>query len=166
MYAVSPSEQLYRSLRTAGVDFAVSVPCKLLAELIEIANADDGFRHIPVSREEEGLGILAGAYMAGRRPAIFMQNSGIGNSVNAIHSLLNYYEIPVVFVISHRGSEGEPVEAQRPMGNAIVPLARAAGVTCLEMDSVERLPLLPERIDEAFRIRRSVAFLCPFGFWG
>ena len=52
---------------------------------------DSTLIYTPVAREEEGIGLACGAYFAGRNPAVVMQNSGFGNSTNAILSLLNYY---------------------------------------------------------------------------
>ena len=162
---MTPTEQLYERLRAEGIDFFVSVPCKLLAELIERLEEDPDITYTPVTREEEGLGILAGAYMAGKRPALVMQNSGFGNSVNAVCSLLNYFKIPVVFLTSHRGSEGEPVETQRVMGDAIKPLMEVVGVDGIEVASTAELDRVGEGIARAFETQRPVGFLFPFSFW-
>ena len=160
-----PGDRLYALLREAGLDFFVSVPCKLLNELLARLGSDPGIVYTPVSREEEGIGLLCGAYLAGRRPAIVMQNSGFGNSINAVLSLLNYYRVPVVFVVSHRGSPGEPVEAQRMMGSAIVELLRVAGVGCVEIPRARDLAGVPAALERAYAERRSVALLLPFSFW-
>ena len=162
---MTPTEQLYERLRAEGIDFFVSVPCKLLAELIDRLEEDPDITYTPVTREEEGLGILAGAYMAGKRPALVMQNSGFGNSVNAVCSLLNYFKIPVVFLTSHRGSEGEPVETQRVMGDAIKPLMEVVGVDCIEVASTAELDRVGEGIARACETQRPVRFLFPFSFW-
>ncbi len=161
----NPSERLYAALRAASMDFMVSVPCKLLAGLLELYEKDSDVIYTPVTREEEGIGILAGAYLAGKRPFIAMQNSGLGNSINAISSLLNYYRIPVVFVISHRGTEGETIDAQRPMGKATKALLEAVSVPWYEISSIEKLSCLEDEIGHAYEEQRSVAFLFPFSFW-
>ena len=163
---MTPSEQLYQTLKSAGIDFVISVPCKLLTEIIDLAAADKSITYTPVTREEEGMGIMSGAYMAGRKPAILMQNSGLGNSINAIHSLLNYCEIPVVFIFSHRGSKGEPIVVQERMGDAMGPLMKAAGADCYDIEDVSRLDLVRTNIEQAFANRKSVGFLFPFSFWG
>ncbi len=162
---MTPTEQLYERLRAQKIDFFVSVPCKLLAELIERLEEDPDITYTPVTREEEGLGILAGAYMAGKRPALVMQNSGFGNTINAVCSLLSYFKIPVVFLTSHRGSEGEPVEAQRVMGDAVKPLMEAVAVDCIEVASTAELDRVEEGIARAFETQNPVGFLFPFSFW-
>lgn len=161
----SPSGQLFRLLRAEGLDFFVTVPCKLLSNLIALVEQDTEIIYTPVTREEEGLGILAGAYLGGKRPVIAMQNSGLGNSMNVICSLLNYYRIPVVFIISHRGTAGEKIDAQKPMGEATKGLLEAANLPYYEISSADMLPLMKGGIQEAYRQQRSVAFLFPISFW-
>ena len=73
-----PSELLYQKLKDAGLNFFVSVPCKLLDGLILLIEQDKEIIYTPVTREEEGLGILAGASLAGKRPAILMPELGTG----------------------------------------------------------------------------------------
>lgn len=160
-----PSALLYQALRRSGIDFFVSVPCKLLDGLIRILDDADDITYTPVTREEEGLGILAGAFLAGRKPAIVMQNSGFGNSINAVQSLLRYYRIPVVFVVSHRGSEGEPIEAQFNMGGVVKDLLRVNGIEALEIARLEDLAQLDAAIPAAFSRQAPVALLFPFAFW-
>ncbi len=163
----TPTEALWRCLRDVRTDFFVSVPCKLLANMIaRLQNAqDENIIYTPVSREEEGIGLMAGAWLAGRTPAMFMQNSGFGNSVNAILSLLHFYRIPVLLVMSHRGSPGEPIEAQRPMGDAIRGLMAAAGVACIEVPGVAGLANVPHAAAAARAEGRSLGLLLPFSFW-
>ena len=161
----SPAGQLYERVRNHGVDFFVSVPCSLLGEVIEILETDEDVTYTPVTREEEGIGILAGAYLAGRRPAIVMQNSGYGNIVNAVCSLTNYYNIPIVMLVSHRGSAGERIEAQVPMGDAVQGVMEASGVKCVSVEHPSELDRVDEGIDWAHENEKSIAFLLPFSFW-
>lgn len=161
----SPTQQLYRQLRRFGIDTFVSVPCSLLGELIETLEQDSEIVYTPVTREEEGLGILAGAYLAGRRPAIVMQNSGYGNVVNAVCSLVVYYRMPIVMVVSHRGSEGERIDAQLPMGEAVEAIMEASGVRAVTVSSTSELDRLDEALAAAYEQQRPVAFLFPFSYW-
>ncbi len=161
----SPTDTLYTTLRASGLDFFLSVPCKLLAGLIDRLQADTEVIYTPVTREEEGVGMACGAYLAGRRPAIVMQNSGFGNSANAILSLLNYYRVPVVFIVSHRGSDGEPIEAQRMMGGAITDLLKVIGVDQMSVTAPSMLSSVKPAIEAARAANRSLAILLPFSFW-
>ena len=112
------SEAIYDALKDIGIDFIVSVPCVNLSKLIKMINNDEEIVHLPVSREEEGIGICAGAYLGGKNPAIIMQNSGLGNSINALKSLTELYELPLLMIMSHRGTEGETICGQIPMGES------------------------------------------------
>jgi sulfopyruvate decarboxylase subunit alpha len=162
---MSPTQELYSVLRKSELDFFVSVPCKLLASLITKLESDSEVIYTPVAREEEGVGMAFGAYLAGRRPAVVMQNSGFGNSTNAILSLLNYYRVPVVFVVSHRGSAGEQIEAQRMMGAAVTDLLKVVGVELLKIVEPTGLVLVQSAIEGARCANRSLAILLPFSFW-
>lgn len=110
------SNKLVDKLESAGVNFFVSVPCKLLAGQIRLLENNANVCYLPVTREEEGFGLCAGASLGGHMPCILMQDSGLGNSINALKSLIQFFQLPVVMLMSYRGSPGEPVPAQVPMG--------------------------------------------------
>ena len=112
------SEAIFDGLKDVGIDFIVSVLCVNLSKLLDMIDEDEEITHIPVTREEEGIGICAGAYLGGKKPAILMQNSGLGNSINALKSLMELYEFPLLMIMSHRGTEGESICGQVPMGKS------------------------------------------------
>ncbi len=112
------SQAVYEALKEVGINFIVSLPCVNLGKVMELVECDPEIIHVPVTREEEGFGICAGAYLGGKKPAILMQNSGLGNSVNVLASLYELYHLPILMVMSHRGTEGEFMNAQVPMGKA------------------------------------------------
>ncbi len=112
------SQNIYQALKNAEINFVVSLPCVNLGKLMKMIDRDSDIIHVPVNREEEGFGICAGAYLGGKKTAILMQNSGLGNSVNVLASLYKLYKLPIIMIISHRGTEGEFMNAQIPMGEA------------------------------------------------
>tara|TARA_B100000029_G_scaffold117385_1_gene110477 strand:+ start:1555 stop:2055 length:501 start_codon:yes stop_codon:yes gene_type:complete len=128
---MSISKELINNLKSAGVDFFVSVPCKLLAGQIELLEQDEDVNYLPVTREEEGLGLCAGANLGGHFPCILMQDSGLGNSVNALRSLIQFFQMPFVMLMSYRGAPGEPVPAQVPMGSLIPDFLRLMQIPVL-----------------------------------
>ncbi len=115
---MNSSEAIYQGLKSAEIDFIVSVPCVNLGKLLKTLDKDPDITHVPVTREEEGIGICAGAYFGGKKVAILMQNSGLGNCVNGLASLYQLYSLPLVMIMSHRGTKGEPIIGQVPMGKA------------------------------------------------
>ena len=91
-----------RQLDGLGYDFFTGVPCSLLNPLY--AALGDGRRpYYPATREDLSVGLAAGAAMAGKRPVVLMQNSGLGVSINALLSLQRMYELPLLSIISWRG---------------------------------------------------------------
>ncbi len=119
------SEAIYDALKDIGIDFVVSVPCVNLSKILVMLDEDEEIIHVPVTREEEGIGMCAGAYLGGKKPAILMQNSGLGNSINALKSLTELYEFPLLMIMSHRGTEGENICGQIPMGESTPRILKA-----------------------------------------
>jgi sulfopyruvate decarboxylase subunit alpha len=92
-------------------------------------------RLVVATREEEAFGIAAGLYLAGARPTVMLQSSGLGNSLNAITSLMLPYQIPVLLIVSLRGDASEWNAAQVPMGRAVTAILEAVGVPHLVLDA-------------------------------
>ena len=126
-------------LRRNDIRMFATVPDYIVSHVLEHLWADSGCRVVTVTREEEGVGVLSGAWLAGRRGALLMQNSGLGNCVNALASLNVASQIPVVLVISHRGDLGELNPAQVPMGQATPPVLDALGVRWIRPGSIAEL---------------------------
>ena len=159
---MSISQDLIDRLKREGVDFFVSVPCKLLAGQIKLLESDRDVCYLPVTREEEGFGICAGASFGGRIPCILMQDSGLGNSVNALRSLIQFFQIPVVMLMSYRGSLGEPVPAQVPMGNVVPDLLKLMQIPVLHCHDLADLRGIGPLIAHAKVAECPVAILIDF----
>ncbi|MBO68972.1 MAG: sulfopyruvate decarboxylase subunit alpha [Acidiferrobacteraceae bacterium] len=156
------SEQLISALKAAGVDFFVSVPCKLLSGQIQLLEGDSSISYLPVTREEEGFGICAGAHLGGLFPCILMQDSGLGNSVNAIKSLIQFFQIPIVMLMSYRGSPGEPVPAQAPMGWLTPELLRLMQIPVLHCHHRQDIADIGPLVSHAWVTQSPVAILIDF----
>ncbi|MGY9053254.1 MAG: thiamine pyrophosphate-binding protein, partial [Rhodobacterales bacterium] len=76
------SEKIVADLVANDVQFVTTVPCKQLAGVIDAVDKNPDIYHIPSNKEDEGMGLCAGAYMGGKRPAIIMQNTAIGVTIN------------------------------------------------------------------------------------
>ena len=112
---MSVEKQIVDDLINNKVEFITTVPCKQLAGVIEELDNTDEIFHIPSNKEDEGMGLCAGAYMGGKRAAIIMQNTAIGVTVNTLATLIQYYNIPLPMLISYRGELGEHVACQVEM---------------------------------------------------
>ena len=162
---MDPSISVYRGLKRAGISFAASVPCINLQRLLDLVEGDTDIIHVPVTREEEGVGLCAGAWMGGWRPALLMQNSGLGNCINALASLDFLYGIPLLMIISHRGGAGEPILAQAPMGQLTVPLLDAMEIPRFSPAPSEAEDTVAGAGTLAAAERRAVAVLLDLQFW-
>ena len=151
-------------IERAGVDFICSVPCNMLAGILREIDRRR-IPHVPVCREEEGVGVAAGAALAGRRPLLLMQNSGLGNAINALLSLTGLYHLPLFLLMSHRGQKGERIAAQVPMGMCVPRLLHAVRVPCLPVAAVAALPGLEQAMRAAYRSQTIRAALLSGRLW-
>jgi sulfopyruvate decarboxylase subunit alpha len=125
-------------LHAAGSRHVVYVPDNPLSHVLRILG--ERFPDVTTTlatREEEAFGIAAGMYLGGARPTVMLQSSGLGNSLNALTSLLIPYKIPMLIVISMRGDAGEWNDAQVPMGRAVRPICDAIGIPHSTADTQE-----------------------------
>jgi sulfopyruvate decarboxylase subunit alpha len=122
------SKAVYEGIKSAGIRFVTAMPETWLLYLLQLADDDPEMRLIEVAREEEAVGIAAGAYLAGARNALLMQNHGFLGSINAIVSLTMLYRIPLVMLIAHRGHWGEPYPWHTQGGIVTEPVLRALGL--------------------------------------
>jgi sulfopyruvate decarboxylase beta subunit len=158
-----PEEDLIAILKKHAVDFTASLPCEKIKTLLEMV--DQQFTHLPLTREEEGVGICAGAALSGRRPALFVQSSGIGNMINALLSLTQFYELPLAIFVSQRGVYKEKIEAQFPMGQRLPGILSGAGIAYTEIKSSQDISLMDQELAEVFGKNRIHAFLMSPAIW-
>jgi sulfopyruvate decarboxylase subunit alpha len=160
------SESIYKAIKKSGIDFIASVPCANLKNLLNYIYDDKEILHVPVTREEEGFGICAGAHLAGRKTALLMQNSGLGNSINAIGSLCKVYDIPLLLIISHRGDLKEKIPAQIPMGQWTKKLLEVVGIPyyCPKTPE-EAYKIIPYASEFSIKMGYPVAVLLDALYW-
>ena len=111
------TEQVYSALKDFGVRQVPFLPDGSLAPLIKHCESDASMVTVPLTTEEEGVMLLAGAWLGGDRSALLMQCGGVGNCVN-MFSLLTTCTMPAVMVVTMRGVWGEFNPWQIPMGKA------------------------------------------------
>ncbi|OGK83300.1 MAG: hypothetical protein A2X52_02065 [Candidatus Rokubacteria bacterium GWC2_70_16] len=149
-------------LRRNGIRLFATVPDYIVTQVLEHLWSDSQCRVVTVCREEEGLGLLSGAFMAGRRGALIMQNSGLGNCVNTLGSLNVASQIPVVLVMSHRGDLGEFNPAQVPVGQAAKRILEALDIRSLMPRSIADLEAQADGlITLGYTRSLPVAFILP-----
>ena len=126
MDAIRAAANLVDSLKKAGVDFVATLPDLKVVELIRAIDKDPALKHVPLCREEEGVGICAGAYLTGKKPAMVMQNAGLLNSCNALTTTCLQFQIPVLLLIYYAGDFGDRGFAT--VGSVTEPVLDALGL--------------------------------------
>jgi sulfopyruvate decarboxylase alpha subunit len=122
----------------SGVDAAVLLPDKRLDQIVVALRARDALVRV-LAQEEECVAYAAGRFLAGGRPAVLMQSSGLGNSLNALGSLVVPYALGVPLIVSMRGTLGELNPSQVPMGRAAGALLAALGIQAFEVSRPDQV---------------------------
>jgi sulfopyruvate decarboxylase alpha subunit len=129
----------------------------VLAPIIRRMEHDPFFRVVTLTREEEGIGVVTGAYLGGTRSALLMQSSGFGNTINALGSLALPYQIPFVMLLSERGSFMEHNVVQIAGGVAVPKILDALGVQAFDLRRADEVAFMAEKgTRHAFVARRPV----------
>ena len=146
----------------AGSRHVVYVPDNPLSQVFRvIAESFRDVRTVIATREEEAFGIAAGLYLGGARPTVMLQSSGLGNSLNALSSLLLPYQIPVLMIVSMRGGAGEWNAAQVPMGRAVAPILDALAIPYAVASADDSADVVHRIGTTAFGTRQTGACLLP-----
>jgi sulfopyruvate decarboxylase subunit alpha len=129
------SKLIYRALKACGIRLLSALPETWLVHLIHIAENDPQMTLVRLAKEEEGVGLSAGAHFAGVKSAMLMQNHGFLAAINGIVSFAHLYKIPLLMLISYRGSFGERDPWQTQGGNVTEPLLRAMDIPYSFLDA-------------------------------
>jgi sulfopyruvate decarboxylase alpha subunit len=146
-------------LKRHDVRLVTYVPDNVLRPLIEGVHADAFFTAFATTREEEAVGIVAGAWMGGLRGIVLMQTSGFATLPNVIASLAVPYQLPVLMMVSERGTLGEFNIGQALVARTMRPVLDALAV---EHHTLSRLDETEFVLDRS--IRQAVATQAPVTF--
>ena len=158
MNPTEAAKTIVSGLKGAGINLVATLPDINLADLLREVEEDRDFIHVPLCREEEGIGICAGAYLVGKKCAAIMQNGGFFNSNNAIVSTLLQYQIPLLLLIYYAGDIGDRTFSTT--GSMTEPVLQALGIRYYIMrdpaDAVELIKRAQVLTEDA---KRPVALL-------
>jgi len=132
--STSSSRLVYDALKATGVRLISALPETWLVHLIRMAEDDPDMTLVRLAKEEEGVGVSAGAYLAGVKSAMLMQNHGFLAAVNGIVSCAQLYRIPLLMLITHRGSFGERDPWQTEGGGVTEDVLRALRIAYQYLD--------------------------------
>ena len=132
--SVDHSRLVYDALKSCGIRLLSALPETWLVHLIRLAEDDPEMTLVRLAKEEEGVGISAGAHLAGVKSAMLMQNHGFLASINGIVSCAQLYRIPLLMLITHRGEFGERDPWQTEGGGVTEHLLRALRIPYASLD--------------------------------
>jgi sulfopyruvate decarboxylase alpha subunit len=119
--------EVHQELKNAGVRVVGYVPDAGHKRLIELCQADGAMRAVPLTTEEEGIGLAAGAWLGGEKCVVLMQSSGVGNIINVL-GMVRVCRLPLVVLVTMRGEQGEFNSWQVPMGENTARVLETMGV--------------------------------------
>lgn len=126
--SLASSKIIFDALKACDVRLVSALPETWLVHLIRMADDDPEMTLVRLAKEEEAVGISAGAHFAGVKSAMLMQNHGFLASINGIVSFAHLYKIPLLMLISYRGTFGERDPWQTQGGNVTESMLRAMGI--------------------------------------
>jgi sulfopyruvate decarboxylase subunit alpha len=150
--SLTSSRMIYDALKECDIRLVSALPETWLVHLIGLTDEDPEMILVRLAKEEEAVGVSAGAHFAGVRSAMLMQNHGFLASINGIVSFAHLYKIPLLMLISYRGSGGERDPWQTQGGNVTEPLLRALGIPYFFLDALETVK---KRIRQAQTLAES-----------
>lgn len=119
---------IVEGLKESGINFIASLPERQLLPLIQAVIADPDITHVGVTKEDEGIGICAGAWLCGKRTAMIMMNTGFLLSPNALAQLNYLHAIPNLLLIGYTGGLGEPLWFHTPQARFTEPVLKAMAI--------------------------------------
>jgi sulfopyruvate decarboxylase alpha subunit len=141
-------DDIFRVLRAADIKQVAYVPDAGHTRLIDLCREDNVIRAVGLTTEEEGVALLAGAWLGGQRGALLMQSSGVGNCINML-SLITQCRFPLLTLVTMRGQWGEFNPWQIPMGQNSGEQLRLAGMLVHPVDEAARVG---ETVEQAARL--------------
>ena len=153
-------ELVHQALKTSRVRLVTYVPDKVLAPLIRRLHEDDFFTVISPAREEEAVGIVTGAWMGGMLGVVLMQTSGMATLPNALASLAVPYQIPLLMIISERGTLGEYNIGQAMVCRTMRPVLDSLGIENHTITRIDEIEFIFDRsIQQAVSTQAPVALI-------
>ena len=152
-------DQIFEVLQTHDVRQVYHLPDAGHARLIEACQKCDAIRTVPLTTEEEGAALAAGAWLGGQRSVLLMQSSGVGNTINML-GLTRTLRFPFLTLITMRGEWGEFNSWQYPMGQGTPKVLEAMGVLLYPVELAGEVePTVDAAARAAFNGGQAVAVL-------
>ena len=152
-------DSVHEAFSEAGVRFVNYVPDAGHKRLIELCQADEAILTVPLTTEEEGIGLAMGAWLGGEKSVLLLQSSGVGNLVNALGAVTEC-QFPLLMIVTMRGEEGEFNPWQVPMGAATPTVLEKMGVRVERAENPGRVgDLVKASLEEVYGMESAIALL-------
>ncbi|HEY0493510.1 MAG TPA: thiamine pyrophosphate-binding protein [Candidatus Dormibacteraeota bacterium] len=150
--SIANSQAVYDALKATGVKLVSALPETWLVHLIRMADEDPEMTLVRLAKEEEGVGISAGAHFAGVKSAMLLQNHGFLQAINGIVGVSLLYKIPLLMIITDRGTFGEKDPWQTEGGKYTRPVLDALNIA---YDDLSRPADVTSRLSKAMTLAQS-----------
>lgn len=152
-------QDIFDVLIAHNISIVAHVPDAGHGPLINKCEAHSEMQTVTLTTEQDGVGLLSGAWAGGRKGVLLMQSSGVGNTINAL-ALPSICRIPFLTIVTMRGEWGEFIPWQVPMGQGTPKVLEAMGVRLFRVDASEDVGSAVEAaVNSAYNTRQSAAVL-------
>ncbi len=158
-----PEYEVIEALKGERINLVATLPCEKIRALLQLIPKN--FDHNPLTTEENGVGICAGAYMAGAKPMMIIQSSGLGTILNALLSLCITYALPLPIIASWRGMRDEKIPAQIPLGRRIARILKSASIPLSAVNDISEIENVRNGVHDAFARERPHVILIAPNVW-
>lgn len=157
--AAENAERIVAALVRAGVGIAASLPDSWLSAVIDRIDAERTIRHVRVTREDDGVGVCAGASLGGERAVLVCQNAGVLLSANALAGYGLHHQLPFLVLAAYRGSYEDRFYYQMYKGLVTEPVLQALQLPYHVVGRIDEVGIVEHAVREAALARRPVVVL-------
>jgi sulfopyruvate decarboxylase subunit alpha len=154
-----PAAEILASLKRAGITLVASLPDQWLGELIKRCDEDPDITHVKLAREDDGVGVCAGAFLGDRKAALICQSAGVLLSVNALGGIAFHHQIPFLILAAYRGCFDDGYYYQVYKGRTTTPVLDALGLPYYVIDGPEQFAIIEKAARQSFLMRLPLVLL-------
>ena len=156
-------EAVWQALSNAKVSKVAYNPCNKLNAVMQ--QVPDDIEVLNITKESAGLGLCFGRSLAGKRSAMFIQNTGLGNLITELYTMQKLYQVALPIFVSWRGHYQEPIEAQIIFGQKVETLLQAIDVDYTVCETSEDLLNLDQSVEDCFSENKVKVYLLSPQLW-
>lgn len=157
--AASQARRIVDAVVGAGIDLAASLPDSWLTGVIDEIDRRSDIDHVRVTREDDGVGICAGAFLGGRRAVLICQNAGLLLSANALAGFAHHHQVPLLAIAAHRGGADDEYFYQAYKGRVAEPVLAGIGIPTYRVSDADGVGVINDAARQAVLNRMPAVVL-------